>query len=114
MREHRIHERIGHHYEFTCRNYFNPFGEPKHFDEPLQFEVINLSVGGLLAKCYSVLPKDIVLQFTLYLEDIPYVVMSRIRWQEEIIDGYVYGLEFLTIPNMLHRHLHKYTHEHMI
>ena len=109
MKEARIHDRVRCHLEFSCRSYFDTAGNQIYFDVPAVFEVLNLSVGGVLAKSTFKVEKDMVLHYTFYLEDMPYIIMSRVRWSEEVVDGYAYGLEFLTIPNMLHRHLHEYT-----
>lgn len=110
MRNHRIHERIDCQNEFTCRSYFNLSGEQIFFEMPVLLEVLNLSVGGVLVRSAQRLELDMVLQYTFYLEMIPYIIMSRIKWYEQVAGGYIYGLEFLTIPNMMHRHLHEYTH----
>lgn len=109
LRDNRIHERINCRADFTCRSYYNTAGEQIYFEKPVSFEIINLSVGGVLAMSNSALEEDMVLQYTFYLEDVPYVIMSRIKWQEKIAGGYMYGLEFLTTSNMLHRHLHEFT-----
>lgn len=109
MRDQRVHERIDCQNEFTCRSYFNTSGEQIYFEEPVVLEVLNLSVGGVLVRSAKRLELDMVLQYTFYLEMVPYIIMSRIKWYEQIAGGYIYGLEFLTIPNMMHRHLHEFT-----
>lgn len=108
MREQRVYDRIDFISSFDCRCYFNTNGEQLFFEEEISFETLNLSVGGLLVKSKTDLEETMVLQYTFYLECVPYIVLSRIRWKEITANGYFYGLEFLTIPNMLHRHLHDY------
>ncbi len=108
MKEHRIHERVDYNFEIECRSYFNASGDQVFLEKPIYFKVLNLSVGGLLATSQMKIDEDVLIHYTFYLEDFPYIVMSRMRWVEEIVDGYVYGLEFVTISNMLHRHLHDY------
>ena len=72
-------------------------------------EIENLSMGGLLARSNLNLEQESILEYTLYLESIPYCIMSRVRWKKFEGDQYCYGMEFLTISNMLYRHLKAYT-----
>ncbi len=108
MKEQRIHERIPMSMTICCRTYVDHRGEDQPFEEPLKFDVVNLSVGGILVKSRDYIEPEKVLHYTFYLEEIAYVIMSRIRWVEEIAGGYIYGLEFLVTPNMMYRHLREF------
>lgn len=105
MNERRIHTRVEYQLEFECRQYYDPAGVLKRFDMATVFTADNLSAGGLQIFSDLYMPEESVISFTLYLEQIPYVIMGRIRWVVEVSGGWRYGLEFLTIPNALYRHL---------
>lgn len=105
MREQRIHERIPMSMSICCRAYVNHKGEYRALEEPVSFDVVNLSIGGILVKSKDYVEPEKILQYTFYLEGIPYVIMSRIRWVDEIQEGYLYGLEFFVTTSMLYRHL---------
>lgn len=109
MNENRLYERIPCRMEFDCKNYYSPTGESCGLDCRVKFDIVNLSMGGLSARSHANLEQDAILEYTFYLESIPYSVMSRIRWKKCEADYYCYGMEFLTISNMLHRHLKAYT-----
>lgn len=107
--ENRIYDRIEYHMEFGCKNYYSPRGEACDLNNHVKFEIENLSMGGLLARSNVNLEHDSILEYTFYLESIPYCVMSRVRWKKCEADQYCYGMEFLTISNMLYRHLKAFT-----
>lgn len=108
MKEKRIHERIPISASVYCRTYIDLHGEQQTYEVPVKLDILNLSVGGILVRSETFIEIDRVLHYTFYLEEVPYIIMSRVKWSAEIIGGYVYGLEFLMIPNMMHRHLHEF------
>ena len=109
MNDQRLYERIECRMAFDCKNYYTPSGEPCRLDSQVNFEIENLSIGGISARSHVNLEQDSILEYTLYLESIPYGVMSRVRWKKNDAEQYCYGMEFLTISNMLYRHLKAYT-----
>lgn len=109
MNENRIYERVECKMDFGCKHYYTSKGEPFQMKEPIQFEISNLSIGGLMAKSNLNLEEDAILEYTFYLESIPYSVMSRVKWVKQDGESYCYGMEFLTISNMLYRHLKTFT-----
>ncbi len=108
MKNQRIHERIPMSMSICCRTYVDHKGEDRPFEEPVSFDMVNLSVGGVLVKSKDYVEPEKILHYTLYLEDIAYVILSRIRWVDEIDEGYLYGLEFFVTPNMFYRHLRNF------
>jgi len=105
VHEKRIHERKECSLDFNCQTYFTPDGIQEYFKESVLFEVLNISQGGLFVRSEVFLKLDSILWYTFYLEKIPYVVLSRVRWVKKENDRYLYGLEFLSTSNMLYRHL---------
>lgn len=113
MNNRRLHPRINYHVQFDCNQYFTPTGELHSLEVTTQFKVCDLSVGGMQATSLAWFEVDSVLQFTFYLEKIPYIILCRVRWASPLIDTWQYGLEFLSIPNMLHRHLTNLTNKNV-
>lgn len=109
MGNNRFYERVDCRVSFECKFYYDPQGHLLNFRESVDFEVYNVSVGGILAVSKQDVPMEAVLEYTFYLDQVPYVVMSRIKWKKAEGDGYQYGMEFLTISNMMYRHLKAYT-----
>lgn len=105
MSDRRLHHRIPYVLSFDCNHYFDQNGVEHKLESSGHFSVDDISVGGMRAKCYAYFPEGCVLQFTLYLECIPYIILTRVRWSRPLDDIWSYGLEFLSIPNMLYRHL---------
>lgn len=111
MGEHRIHKRKPCDMSFECQNYFTEKGVPQHFQVADHFTVHNISQGGMLISGEKTLKKDMILWYTLYLECIPYVVLSRVRWVDEGAVPLRYGVEFLSPSNMLYRHIRNFVDE---
>lgn len=110
MQENRFHERVPCHLQFSCKHYYNQMGQMMRLGDCSDFVVENLSVGGIMAKSAIDLPIDAIIEYTLYLESVPYVIMSQIKWRTQSKDNtYTYGMAFLTISNMMFRHLKAYT-----
>lgn len=110
MQENRFHERVQCHLQFSCKHYYKQTGETVNLGECQDFVVENLSVGGLMARSGLDLPMDAIVEYTLYLESVPYVIMSQVKWKAEInAQHFAYGMAFLTISNMMYRHLKAFT-----
>lgn len=105
MTEQRLHPRVDYTTEFECRRFYDMAGNMNQFIPGAVFKVENLSPGGMQVLSEALLKSEAVPIFTLYLEQIPYSAMCRVRWRREAEDGYRYGLEFLTISNGLYNHL---------
>lgn len=105
MSERRVHPRIPVCLEFDCRRFYDANGALKQFMKNEVFRVEDLSAGGLQAVSEAFVPAGGVLSFTLYLERVPYVIMGRVRWVRPVEERWQYGIEFLSIPNMLYNHL---------
>jgi len=108
MKENRTHYRKPYRVQLTCYRYYNEAGELLHFDHPKLFEVIDVSLGGLGIITKGEFPIDVTLEFTFYLEDIPYQVLSRIKWHTNHQFFNKYGLEIIGHNNMLFRHLQQF------
>lgn len=110
MQENRFHERVPCHLQFGCKHFYMPSGELINLGECQDFVVENLSMGGLMARSGLSLPMDAIIEYTLYLESVPYVIMSQVKWKAEInAQHFAYGMAFLTISNMMYRHLKAFT-----
>lgn len=110
MQENRFHDRVPCHLQFGCKHYYKQTGEIISLGDCSDFIVENLSMGGLMARSQLELPMDAIIEYTLYLESVPYVVMSQVKWRT-VLEGnqYAYGVAFLTISNMMYRHLKAFT-----
>lgn len=109
LKDNRFYERISCQLSFECKFYYDKSGQLSNFDNTVAFSVRNVSIGGVLAESMQDIPMDSVLEYTFYLDGVPYVVMSRVKWKVQSQEVYQYGMEFLTISNMLYRHLKAYT-----
>lgn len=106
--EQRTHERIGYRTKLQVYQYYNMNGiliKPK---EPIEMEVFDISLGGIGVISYKDIPGHATLEFTLYLEEIPYQVMAKIAWTQHNLVFFRYGLEIIGHNNMLFRHLQKF------
>lgn len=108
MKENRTHYRKPYRVQLTCYRYYTENGELHHFDEPRLFEVIDVSLGGLGIISKSEFPTDVTLEFTFYLENIPYQVLTQIKWCVGNPFFNKYGLEIIGHNNMLFRHLQQF------
>lgn len=75
---------------------------------PIMMEVFDLSLGGLGVVTKQEFPDNATLEFTFYLEKIPYQVMTQIKWTNTNHIFYRYGLEIIGHNNMLFRHLQQF------
>ena len=104
----RVHNRVAYREKLECYHYYSVDGQRHPFKEVVQMEVFDLSLGGLGIVTKYQFPEDIILEFTFYLEAIPYQVMALIKWVNTNDIFYRYGLEILGHNNMLFRHLQQY------
>lgn len=109
MRELRVHSRIKYRIKIFCYRYYNTDGEIVKFQEPIDLEVFDISLGGLGIITKHEFKLNQTLEFTLYLEDVPYQVMTVIKWCNMNQIYYRYGLEIIGHNNMLFRHLKAFT-----
>lgn len=111
MKDKRIHKRKDCQLEFECQTYFGEDGVQKRMESPDCFQVLNISQGGLLVSGDRKLKEQMILWYTLYLEKVPYTVLSRVKWAETKGTPYLYGVEFLSPPNMMYRHIGHFVQE---
>lgn len=104
----RVHNRVAYRQNLECYHYYSADGQWHSFEEVIQMEVFDVSLGGLGIVTKHKFSDDIILEFTLYLEAIPYPVMALIKWVKTNGIFYRYGLEILGHNNMLFRHLKAY------
>lgn len=105
MNKKRIHKRVSFRSKIWCYKYYDANGIQKKFDDPVQLDVINLSLSGFGIVSATEFTSDMTLEFTLYLEDIPYPVMTKIVWDKKTGNLYKYGVEIIGHNNMFFRHL---------
>jgi len=104
----RIHDRVPYRVKLWCYYYYNEIGERVSFESPVMMEAFDLSLGGIGIITRLPLPKQSTLEFTFYLEDIPYQVMTQIKWHTTNYVFHRYGLEIIGHNNMLFRHMQQY------
>lgn len=107
--ESRCHERIPYRTKINVYRYYNMSGILVTPGDPIELEVFDLSLGGLGVISHKAFTGSVTLEFTLYLEDIPYPVMAKIAWSKHNHLFFRYGLEIIGHNNMLFRHLKKFT-----
>lgn len=95
MTEKRLHPRVPYSVTFECRRFFDDQGLEQAFSPGESFQVENLSPGGMQVTSTASLPIGAAPRFTLYLEQIPYSAMCRVRWRRKTPAGNRYGFEFL-------------------
>ena len=105
MKETRVHERVPYRVKLWCYHYYTSVGEIVKFEEPIMMEVFDISLGGIGVVTKQQFPENATLEFTFYLESIPYQVMTQIKWLNTNGVFYRYGLEIIGHNNMLFRHL---------
>jgi c-di-GMP-binding flagellar brake protein YcgR len=108
MKETRTHDRVPYRVKLWCYHYYTPVGEIVKFDEPIMMEVFDVSLGGIGVVTKSQFPDNATLEFTLYLEQIPYQVMTQLKWVSTNNVFFRYGLEIIGHNNMLFRHLQRF------
>ncbi|MCH4889092.1 PilZ domain-containing protein [Acidaminobacter sp. JC074] len=108
MGESRVHERVPYRVKLWCYHYYNDLGERVNFETPVMMEAFDVSLGGLGIVTRLPLPKNSTLEFTFYLENIPYQVMTQIKWHNTNYVFHRYGLEIIGHNNMLFRHLQQF------
>lgn len=104
----RVHNRVNYRVKLSCSRYYSLDGVLTKIEEPVELEVFDLSLSGLGVITKNEFLVSNTLEFTLYLEDIPYSVMAIIKWKKQNQFFYRYGLEIIGHNNMLFRHLKDY------
>ena len=82
--------------------------------DPTDIEVFEISAGGVGFRSKSVLPLNYYFNAKIVLgepDNVVYAVIKIIRSQK-LDDGFIYGCEFVGLPEILHPAFEKY--EHMI
>jgi len=105
VKENRVHSRVDYRVLIRCLQYYDPDGILVRFDDFIQIDVFDVSLGGIGVITKSQFPVNSILVFTLYLEDVPYSSMAQVRWCTSNEYTNRYGLELLGVSNMLHRHI---------
>jgi len=108
MSEERIHKRVSYRVKLWCYYYYTEVGEKVKFETPIMMEVFDVSLGGIGIITNTLFPRNATLEFTFYLEDIPYQVMATIKWNHSNNIFCRYGLEIIGHNNMLFRHLQQF------
>ncbi len=101
----RVHERVFFRSKIEVYRLYDFKGELTVLETPYQLEAYDISLGGI-----GVLTKQSglsasILEFTLYIENYPYRVMTKIVWHNTNGIFHRYGLEIIGHNNMLFRHL---------
>lgn len=109
MKDLRVHNRVNYRVKLSCSRFYDSKGTIIKFEEPKELEVFDLSLSGLGVITKYEFMLDSTLEFTLYLEDVPYQVMAIIKWEDNNQVYYRYGLEIIGHNNMLFRHLKAFT-----
>lgn len=112
MNNTRVHARVPYREKLSCYHYYNAQGEMVKFDQPIDIEVYNISIGGIGIITQVPFPESATIEFTLYLENIPYQVMTKIVWSTSNQVFYRYGLEIIGHNNMFFRHLKQFCEGH--
>lgn len=105
MRESRVHTRVNYRVKLWCYYYYGDNGERHKFEMPISMEVFDVSLGGVGVVTRLPFPKKSTLEFTFYLEDIPYQVLTQVKWHTTNNIFHRYGMEIIGHNNMLFRHL---------
>lgn len=105
MIESRVHTRVSYRVKLWCYYYYDVNGERLQFDTPISMEVFDVSLGGLGVVTRLPIPKNCTLEYTFYLEDIPYQVLTQVKWHTTNNIFHRYGMEIIGHNNMLFRHL---------
>lgn len=101
----RIHERKFYREKMEVYRYYDEVGRLIVLEEPLHYEVYDISLGGLGVLTKSKPVPASVLEFTLYLNQVPYRVMAKVAWYETNQIYHRYGLEFIGQNNMMFRQM---------
>lgn len=107
--ESRVHHRINYREKINIFQYYNNSGNLVKLAVPIEMVVFDVSLGGLGVLSDKSLENGSVIEFTLYLENIPYAVLSKIVWVDNNGKYFKYGLEIIGHNNMMFRHLKKFT-----
>jgi len=114
MTETRIHDRVRYRVKLWCYHYYTADGEIVRFEEPIMMEVFDVSLGGIGIITKTEFPQGATLEFTFYLEQIPYQVLTQVKWLNTNNIFCRYGLEIIGHNNMLFRHLQQFVKGHSI
>ncbi|MBN2797264.1 MAG: PilZ domain-containing protein [Clostridia bacterium] len=101
----RIHKRISFRSKIDVYRIYDAKGQLNVLEEPIHLEVFDISLGGLgvLSKRFQL--NASMLEFTLYVQEIPYRVIAKVVWHETNEIFHRYGLEIIGHNNMLFRYL---------
>lgn len=110
--DNRCHERIPYRSKINVYRYYNMNGVLVTPDEPIELVIFDVSLSGLGVISQQAFSGQATLEFTFYLEDIPYQVMAKIAWSKHNHIFFRYGLEIIGHNNMLFRHLKEFTSKH--
>jgi hypothetical protein len=101
----RVHERVFFRSKIEVYRLYDSKGELTILEEPYTLEVYDISLGGMGVLTKKAGLEASILEFTLYIEDYPYRVMTKIVWHNTNGIFHRYGLEIIGHNNMLFRHL---------
>lgn len=107
--EGRIHQRISYREKINIFQYYNNNGSLIKLTKAMEMVIIDISIGGIGGISNEMLEYGSVIEFTLYLEKIPYPVLAKIVWVDNNVRYYKYGLEIIGHNNMMFRHLKEFT-----
>lgn len=105
MIDNRVHARVDYRVLIRCVEYYDPEGILIRLDDFIQIDVFDVSLGGLGVIAKTKFLVNSILVFTLYLEGIPYSSMAQVRWKNSNDFINRYGIEFVGVSNMMHRHI---------
>lgn len=108
MNESRTHDRVNYRTKLWCYHYYDNKGNCLKLETPISMEVFDVSLGGIGVVTRLPMPKKSTLEFTLYLENIPYQVLTQVRWHVTNNLFHRYGMEIIGHNNMLFRHLQSF------
>ena len=106
LADRRLFVRIRHIQKVSCSiEYRHDSAEPVELDEPLEFMIIDLSVGGIGIICEQELDIGRVLGVHLLLDDIPYDIICEVVYCIRLEDKYRAGLKIVRRDKKFMRHL---------
>lgn len=109
MNDKRFHKRIPHRAIIHFNKYILSDGTLLNIEEST-LELFDISIYGAGISTDVNIEPGSFLNFTLYVEQIPYQVLAQIRWKSSNQDIFRYGVEFIQSSNMMFRHLKEYTY----
>lgn len=82
-------------------NCYHLYEDDKRYDlnKPFSFIVKDLSIGGMGIITHKHLKKNQVLSFYYTFYHVPYQLMARVVWIEQLGSNFKVGLEFVATPN---------------